>query len=68
MNNYIYQPEHSIRNAETYTVQEIAQILNIKERAAYNFCNSTSSFSVVRIGRLVRVKKESFDIWFYGGD
>lgn len=47
-----------------YRVEEIAQILAISSRAAYNLCNTTKDFRVLRIGKSVRVNKQSFDNWF----
>ena len=35
-----------------YTVKEIAQILRISERSAYNFINKTTDFKVLRIKKL----------------
>lgn len=49
---------------KTYSVPEIAKILNIKDRNAYNLCRTTRDFRVLRLGRTVRVHKESFDAWF----
>lgn len=49
---------------KTYTVSEVAQILGIKERNTYNLCRTTTGFRVLRLGRTVRVHKESFDEWF----
>lgn len=46
-----------------YTVKEIAQILRISERSAYNFVNKTTDFKVLRIGRVLRVCRDSFDKW-----
>jgi len=37
-----------------YTVEEIARMLAISLRSAYNLCNSTTKF---------RVPKDSFDAW-----
>ena len=48
----------------TYTVQEISTMLNISIRKAYLFCAETQDFKVMRIGKSVRVHKESFDNWF----
>ena len=49
----------------TYTVEEIAQILGISTRKAYDFCSKTSDFKVLHIGkRCIRVHKESFENWF----
>lgn len=49
---------------KTYTVPEIARILKISTRKAYELCSSTKDFQVIRLGRCVRVKKSSFDGWF----
>lgn len=50
-------------DALVYKVEEIAQILAISSRAAYNLCKSTKDFKVIRIGKIVRVNKQSFDNW-----
>ena len=47
-----------------YRVEEIAQLLAISSRAAYNLCNTTKDFRVLRIGTSIRVNKQSFDAWF----
>ena len=47
-----------------YRVEEIAQLLAISPRAAYNLCNTTNDFRVLRIGTSIRVNKQSFDNWF----
>lgn len=46
----------------TYSVQEIAEILQISRSMAYNLC-SQSLFKTVRVGKYVRVSKPSFDEW-----
>mgnify|MGYP004542322149 FL=1 len=46
-----------------YTVEEIAQMLAISLRSAYNLCNSTTEFRVLRVGGSIRVPKDSFDAW-----
>lgn len=48
----------------TYSVKEISKILNISVRSAYNLCDSKPSFKVLKIGRTLRVHRESFDKWF----
>ena len=48
-----------------YTVKEIAQMLAISLRSAYNLCNSTTEFRVLRAGGSIRVPKDSFDAWLY---
>ena len=47
-----------------YRVEEVAQLLAISNRAAYNLCNTTKDFKVMRIGTSIRVSKQSFDDWF----
>ena len=47
-----------------YRVEENAQLLAISPRAAYNLCNTTKDFRVLRIGTSIRVNKQSFDNWF----
>ena len=47
-----------------YKVEEIAQLLAISPRAAYNLCNTTKDFRVIRIGTSIRVNRQSFDAWF----
>lgn len=52
---------------QTYTVEQIAQILNVSMRKAYYLCESTDKFIVKRIGkRCLRINKQSFDTWFNG--
>lgn len=46
----------------TYSVAEIMEILEIGRNKAYELCNS-NAFNIVRIGKLIRVSKSSFDAW-----
>ena len=46
-----------------YTVEEIAQMLAISLRSAYNLCSSTTEFRVLRVGGSIRIPKDSFDAW-----
>ena len=66
MKKQIVQPEDSLYHRDAYTVKEIADILGMKERTAYDFCNKTKEFKVRRIGRLLRIHKQSFDEWWKG--
>ena len=50
-----------------YTVEEIARMLAISLRSAYNLCNSTTEFRVLRVGGSIRVPKDSFDAWLQPG-
>ena len=62
--NAVKSPTDSL-NATTlvYTVEEIAQMLSISLRSAYNLCNSTTEFRVLRVGGSIRIPKDSFDTW-----
>lgn len=62
------QPENSSNRKQTYTIQEISEILGVSVRTAYNLCKTTKDFKVIHIGRCVRVNKESFDKWFHDRD
>ena len=46
----------------TYSVQEIAEILQISRSMAYNLCKQ-SLFKTVKVGKYVRASKPSFDDW-----
>ena len=48
-----------------YTVEEIARMLAISLRSAYNLCNSTTEFRVLRAGGSIRIPKDSFGAWLY---
>lgn len=53
---------------QTYTAEQIAEILGVSVRTAYSICETTKEFKVMRIGkRCIRVHKESFDKWFNEG-
>ncbi len=57
----------TIHNDEkrTYSVPEIAEILQISKSKAYELCKQ-SGFKTVNIGKAVRVSKKSFDSWLDG--
>jgi len=49
----------------TYTAEHIAEILGVSVRKAYNLCETSKDFKVMRLGkRCLRIHKESFDQWF----
>ena len=59
------QTRKTVRHAPlVYRVEEIAQLLAISNRVAYNLCNTTKDFKVIRLGTSIRVSKQSFDDWF----
>lgn len=49
---------------QTYTAEQVATILGVSIRKAYQLCESTTDFKVIRIGRCLRIHKEPFDRWF----
>ena len=51
-----------VKDKKTYSVHEIAQILQISRSKAYELCRQ-SDFKVVRLGRTIRISKASFDDW-----
>ena len=46
----------------TYTVEEIAKLLNIGRTTAYALVKE-GHFKTVRIGSAIRISKQSFDEW-----
>ena len=40
-------------------------MLAISLRSAYNFCNTTGEFRVLRVGGSIRIPKDSFDAWLF---
>ncbi len=51
----------------TYTAEQVAEILGVSIRKAYNLCETTNNFKVIRLGkRCLRIHKDSFDTWFNG--
>ena len=52
----------SLPEPRTYTVEQIAAILNIGRTTAYQLVKE-EQFRIVRIGNAIRVSKKSFDEW-----
>ena len=50
------------QNKRTYTVLEVAKILNIGKNKAYTLIKD-ANFKVVRIGNSIRISAKSFDEW-----
>ena len=64
--NAVKSPTDSLKAPKlVYTVKEVAQMLAISQRAAYNLCNSTTEFRVLRAGGSIRIPKDSFDAWLH---
>ncbi|MBR4083326.1 MAG: helix-turn-helix domain-containing protein [Lachnospiraceae bacterium] len=57
--SYSNQP---YRDVKTYSVQDIAEILRISRSKAYELCMNPE-FKVIRLGRTIRISKQSFDEW-----
>ena len=68
-NNAVKSPISDLKQPESkacvYTVEEVAQMLAISLRSAYNLCNSTTEFRVLRVGGSIRVPKDSFHAWLF---
>ena len=68
-NNPVKSPNSDPKQPElkvcVYTVEEVAQMLAISLRSAYNLCNSTTEFRVLRVGGSIRVPKDSFHAWLF---
>ena len=54
--------KQAVSEKRTYSVQEIADILQISRSKAYQLCDG-KEFKVIKLGRLVRISKISFDEW-----
>lgn len=52
----------STKESRTYTVEDIAKILNIGRTSAYNLVKE-GHFRFVRVGNTIRISKKSFDAW-----
>lgn len=52
----------SLPEPRTYTVEQIAAMLNIGRTTAYQLVKQ-EEFRIVRIGNAIRVSKKSFDEW-----
>lgn len=51
----------------TYTIEQVAKILGVSIRTAYNICEIIKDFKVMRLSKhCLRIHKKSFDIWFDG--
>ncbi len=54
--------QNHVSEKRTYLVQEIAEMLNVSLTTAYAIVRE-GVFESVRIGRVIRVSKKSFDDW-----
>ena len=60
--------EQTKANLDTYTAEEIMAILKIGETTAYTLIRdaykNNKYFKVLKVGKLYRIPKQSFDNWF----
>ena len=49
--------------SRTYTVEEIAALLNIGRTTAYQLVKE-GHFKTLRVGNAIRISRNSFDEWF----
>lgn len=54
--------KRNVPQQRTYTVEDIAAILDISRSSAYNLVKE-GHFNTVRIGNAIRISKKSFDDW-----
>ena len=54
--------KNSLPEPCTYTVEQIAAMLNIGRTTAYQLVKQ-KEFRIVRIGNVIRVSRKSFDEW-----
>lgn len=57
-----YTPASAGNPPQTYRVEDVASILGISRKSAYNLTRE-GYFRVVRIGSTIRISKKSFDDW-----
>jgi hypothetical protein len=54
---------------QVYSAEDIQKILKIGKNKLYNFLydvySNTHYFKIIKIGKLYRIPKNSFDHWFY---
>ena len=57
-------------NKKVYTAEDIQEILHIGKNKVYEFLEdvytNTHFFKVIKIGKLYRIPKKSFDNWLCG--
>lgn len=57
------QQKKPLPESRTYTVEEIAALLNIGRTTAYQLVKE-EHFKTIRIGNAIRISRKSFDKWF----
>lgn len=58
------------KNKEEYPLSlepiHIQEILGLGRRKTYEFLNDKPPFHMVKVGKLIKVSRESFFVWFEG--
>ena len=62
LDNNTFAPTFDTSDKRTYTVDEIQDILNIGRNTAYELVK-TNQFKCIKVGRVIRISKKSFDEW-----
>lgn len=65
MADIVSTPSNAISERLSYSVAEIAEILNVSKRSVYNLC-ANGVIKSVKIGTKLRISKKSFDEWLDG--
>lgn len=60
-NHFMFDKENDFEN-QVYTIEEIREILNIGKNASYDLLEN-NYFETIRIGKIIRISKKSFDEW-----
>ena len=55
----------AIMEKRSYSVAEVAEILNVSKRSVYNLC-ANGVIKSVKIGTKLSISKKNFDEWFDG--
>ena len=53
----------TINPKKTYTCKEVADILGVSRKSVYRLLDQ-ENIKTIRIGRIIRISKQSFDSWF----
>lgn len=54
-------------NVDMLTVKDLARIMQLSPSAAYRMARNTKDFKVLRIGKSIRIHKQSFYSWLNTG-
>ena len=55
----------AIMEKRSYSVAEVAEMLNVSKRSVYNLC-ANGVIKSVKIGTKLRISKKTFDEWLDG--